>query len=50
MGIVGSGFACLAVINGVFMQETFKVAQQDDQIMLRTGPWFSVLRLLHVYS
>jgi hypothetical protein len=32
----GSGFACLAVINGVFMQETFKVAQQDDQIMLRT--------------
>ncbi|CAK9048123.1 Sodium channel protein type 11 subunit alpha (Peripheral nerve sodium channel 5) (PN5) (Sensory neuron sodium channel 2) (Sodium channel protein type XI subunit alpha) (Voltage-gated sodium channel subunit alpha Nav1.9) (hNaN) [Durusdinium trenchii] len=30
------GFACLAVINGVFMQETFKVAQQDDQIMLRT--------------
>jgi len=48
MDIVGSGFACLAVINGVFMQETFKVAQQDDQIMLRTGPWFSVLRLLHV--
>eukprot|EP00439_Symbiodinium_sp_Y106_P085569 s109_g28.t8 len=30
------GFACVAVINGVFMQETFKVAQQDDQIMLRT--------------
>eukprot|EP00928_Gymnodinium_smaydae_P006427 TRINITY_DN12270_c0_g1_i2.p1 TRINITY_DN12270_c0_g1~~TRINITY_DN12270_c0_g1_i2.p1 ORF type:complete len:615 (+),score=108.90 TRINITY_DN12270_c0_g1_i2:78-1922(+) len=29
------GFAVLGVINGVFMQETFKVAQNDDVIMMR---------------
>jgi len=29
------GFACVGVINGVFMQETFKVAQHDDGMMLR---------------
>eukprot|EP00930_Biecheleria_cincta_P046089 TRINITY_DN31786_c0_g2_i1.p1 TRINITY_DN31786_c0_g2~~TRINITY_DN31786_c0_g2_i1.p1 ORF type:complete len:529 (-),score=68.80 TRINITY_DN31786_c0_g2_i1:56-1423(-) len=31
------GFSCLAVINGVFMQETFTVAQNDDHIMLRAA-------------
>merc|ERR1711920_796677 len=31
------GFAVIGVINGVFMQETFKVAQQDDELMLRRG-------------
>eukprot|EP00928_Gymnodinium_smaydae_P031515 TRINITY_DN23106_c0_g1_i2.p1 TRINITY_DN23106_c0_g1~~TRINITY_DN23106_c0_g1_i2.p1 ORF type:complete len:533 (-),score=100.00 TRINITY_DN23106_c0_g1_i2:57-1655(-) len=29
------GFAAVGVINGVFMQETFKVASSDDRIMLR---------------
>jgi hypothetical protein len=29
------GFAVIGVINGVFMQETFKVAQTDDIIMVR---------------
>lgn len=29
------GFACIGVINGVFMQETLKVAQNDDIIMMR---------------
>lgn len=29
------GFAFVGVINGVFMQETFKVASQDDRIMIR---------------
>jgi hypothetical protein len=29
------GFALLGVVNGVFMQETFKVAAQDDTIMVR---------------
>jgi len=29
------GFAVLGVINGVILQETFKVAQTDDIIMLR---------------
>lgn len=28
------GFACLGVINGIFVQETFKVAAGDDTIML----------------
>jgi len=31
------GFALVGVINGVFMQETFRVAQQDDILMLRQG-------------
>lgn len=30
------GFAVVGVINGVLMQETFKVAQADDLVMLRT--------------
>eukprot|EP00930_Biecheleria_cincta_P013392 TRINITY_DN11962_c0_g1_i5.p1 TRINITY_DN11962_c0_g1~~TRINITY_DN11962_c0_g1_i5.p1 ORF type:complete len:570 (+),score=90.88 TRINITY_DN11962_c0_g1_i5:92-1801(+) len=30
------GFAILGVINGVFMQETFKAAALDDEIMVRT--------------
>jgi len=30
------GFAVIGVINGVLMQETFKVAQADDLVMLRT--------------
>lgn len=29
------GFAFVGVVNGVFMQETFKVASQDDRIMIR---------------
>eukprot|EP00931_Biecheleriopsis_adriatica_P030328 TRINITY_DN17887_c0_g1_i3.p1 TRINITY_DN17887_c0_g1~~TRINITY_DN17887_c0_g1_i3.p1 ORF type:complete len:250 (-),score=58.38 TRINITY_DN17887_c0_g1_i3:36-785(-) len=29
------GFAVIGVINGVFMQETFKVASTDDKIMMR---------------
>jgi len=29
------GFACIGVINGVFMQEMLKVAQSDDVIMMR---------------
>jgi len=29
------GFAFVGVINGVFMQETFKVASTDDRVMLR---------------
>ena len=29
------GFAVIGVINGVFMQETFKVASTDDVIMVR---------------
>eukprot|EP00928_Gymnodinium_smaydae_P053622 TRINITY_DN3756_c0_g1_i1.p1 TRINITY_DN3756_c0_g1~~TRINITY_DN3756_c0_g1_i1.p1 ORF type:complete len:183 (-),score=33.02 TRINITY_DN3756_c0_g1_i1:248-796(-) len=29
------GFAVVGVINGVFMQETFKVASLDDRIMMR---------------
>merc|ERR1712062_438979 len=29
------GFAVVAVINGVFMQETFKCAASDDRIMVR---------------
>eukprot|EP00928_Gymnodinium_smaydae_P072432 TRINITY_DN55790_c0_g1_i1.p1 TRINITY_DN55790_c0_g1~~TRINITY_DN55790_c0_g1_i1.p1 ORF type:complete len:665 (+),score=113.52 TRINITY_DN55790_c0_g1_i1:161-2155(+) len=29
------GFAVVGVINGVFMQETFKVASTDDRIMVR---------------
>jgi hypothetical protein len=29
------GFAVIGVINGVFMQETFKVAASDDRIMVR---------------
>jgi hypothetical protein len=29
------GFAVIGVINGVFMQETFKVASSDDSIMMR---------------
>jgi hypothetical protein len=29
------GFAVVGVINGVFMQETFKVASTDDRIMMR---------------
>ena len=29
------GFACIGVINGVFMQETMRVAQTDDVIMMR---------------
>merc|ERR1719353_1089483 len=29
------GFAVVGVINGVFMQETFKVASSDDVIMVR---------------
>merc|ERR1719498_9509 len=28
------GFAAIGVINGIFVQETFKVAQGDDTIML----------------
>jgi hypothetical protein len=30
------GFAVVGIINGVFMQETFKVASTDDYIMMRT--------------
>lgn len=30
------GFACVGVVNGVFMQETFKVAQNDDSMMMRS--------------
>lgn len=30
------GFAVIGVINGVFMQETFKVASSDNTIMVRT--------------
>eukprot|EP00930_Biecheleria_cincta_P047915 TRINITY_DN33315_c0_g1_i1.p1 TRINITY_DN33315_c0_g1~~TRINITY_DN33315_c0_g1_i1.p1 ORF type:complete len:487 (-),score=103.47 TRINITY_DN33315_c0_g1_i1:217-1647(-) len=30
------GFACVGVVNGVFMQETLKVAQNDDSMMMRT--------------
>jgi voltage-gated sodium channel len=30
------GFAVIGVINGVFMQETFKVASSDDAIMMRS--------------
>jgi voltage-gated sodium channel len=30
------GFAVIGVINGVFMQETLKVASSDDAIMMRT--------------
>jgi hypothetical protein len=29
------GFAVIGVINGVFMQETFKVASSDDRILMR---------------
>merc|ERR1740121_652084 len=29
------GFAVVGVINGVFMQETFKISSTDDNIMLR---------------
>jgi hypothetical protein len=29
------GFAVIGVINGVFMQETFKVSSNDDAIMIR---------------
>merc|ERR1712151_1463021 len=29
------GFAVIGVINGVILQETFKVAQLDDTIMMR---------------
>eukprot|EP00440_Ansanella_granifera_P003238 gb/GFBE01003529.1/.p1 GENE.gb/GFBE01003529.1/~~gb/GFBE01003529.1/.p1 ORF type:complete len:281 (+),score=91.17 gb/GFBE01003529.1/:1-843(+) len=29
------GFSVIGVVNGVFMQETFKVAAQDDAIMMR---------------
>merc|ERR1711862_999027 len=29
------GFAIVGVINGVFMQETFKLAAHDDAIMMR---------------
>merc|ERR1712194_616440 len=29
------GFAVIGVINGVFIQETFKVADTDDQLMIR---------------
>merc|ERR1712066_1037125 len=29
------GFAVVGVVNGVFMQETFKVAQTDDAVMVR---------------
>mmetsp|Transcript_40241 Transcript_40241/g.72281 ORF Transcript_40241/g.72281 Transcript_40241/m.72281 type:complete len:279 (+) Transcript_40241:3-839(+) len=29
------GFSVISVVNGVFMQETFKVASQDDAIMMR---------------
>jgi hypothetical protein len=29
------GFAVIGVINGVFIQETFKVATTDDQLMIR---------------
>merc|ERR1712039_168774 len=29
------GFAVVGVINGVFMQETFKVASMDDVLMVR---------------
>merc|ERR1712079_631289 len=31
------GFAVIGIINGVFMQETFKVAQENDELMLRRG-------------
>merc|ERR1712012_779642 len=31
------GFAVVGVINGVFMQETFRNAQMDDELMLRRG-------------
>eukprot|EP00913_Durusdinium_trenchii_P020203 g18982.t1 len=33
--LVTIGFAVIGVINGVFMQETFKVAGSDDKIMMR---------------
>lgn len=33
---VTMGFAVIGVINGVLMQETFKVASYDDTIMMRT--------------
>merc|ERR1711904_766172 len=29
------GFAVIGVVNGVFMQETFKVAAEDDTIMMQ---------------
>merc|ERR1740121_3011380 len=29
------GFSMVSVINGVFIQETFKVAAQDDFVMMR---------------
>mmetsp|Transcript_79484 Transcript_79484/g.140282 ORF Transcript_79484/g.140282 Transcript_79484/m.140282 type:complete len:561 (+) Transcript_79484:81-1763(+) len=29
------GFALIGILNGVFMQETFKVASSDDEIMMR---------------
>eukprot|EP00930_Biecheleria_cincta_P014877 TRINITY_DN12612_c0_g1_i1.p1 TRINITY_DN12612_c0_g1~~TRINITY_DN12612_c0_g1_i1.p1 ORF type:complete len:600 (-),score=131.73 TRINITY_DN12612_c0_g1_i1:90-1829(-) len=32
---VSLGFACVGVVNGVFMQETFKVAQSDDAMLMR---------------
>lgn len=32
---VSLGFACVGVVNGVFMQETFKVTQSDDAMLMR---------------
>jgi len=32
---VSFGFACVGVINGVFMQQTLKVAQLDDAMLMR---------------
>ena len=40
------GFAVVGVINGVFIQETFKVASSDNQIMMRTTKLFFHLSLV----
>lgn len=42
---VSFGFACVGVINGVFMQETLKVAQLDDAMLMRTAQKLKELHL-----
>lgn len=41
---VSLGFACLAVVNGVFISETFKVAHADDAILMREAKSFNKVR------
>ena len=42
MSQITIGYALIAVINGVFLKETFSAAENDDKIMMRRAARISI--------